>query len=300
MSASLAVQLRPETPSGTGGLGAQSVYAIAKHRPSAIFFTGRRVANAEAVIARVKADTPDVSVSFIECDLASLASVKAAAERFLAVSDRLDVLMCNAGIMAIPPGLTKDGFEIQFGTNHVGHALLIQKLLPVLLRTAAAPGADVRVINLTSQGFRMHPRGDGIRFDTLNTTQDFGMFGPWLRYGQSKLANLLYARELARRHPELTVLSIHPGLVGTDLADGISLVQRTLVKGFVSIGLGAVLSPEQGAYNQLWGAFGEKSTMVNGQMYEPMGKLTELDIIAKDDQLAARLWEWTEEMLVAY
>jgi NAD(P)-dependent dehydrogenase (short-subunit alcohol dehydrogenase family) len=250
------------------------------------------------VIERVKVTAPGVNVSFIECDLASLVSVKAAAEHFFAITDRLDVFMCNAGIMAVPLGLTKDGFEIQFGTNHIGHALLIKKLLPLLLRSATAPGADVRLIIMTSLlGVQMHPRCDGIRFDTLKTTQDFGMLGPWTRYGQSKLANLLYARELAHRHPELTVLSIHPDIASTGLQDVSGAVQRKLLKAAMSLG---ATTAEKGAYNQLWACFGDRSAMKNGQMYEPIGKLTQLDSLAKDDQLARKLWEWTEETLRTY
>lgn len=88
---------------------------------------------------------------------------------------------CNAGIMFKPPALSKDGYEATFATNHLAHALIIKQLLPALLRTAANPGADVRLINLTSEGWSGHPR-EGINFSTLQTTQN-SMFGKFTRYG---------------------------------------------------------------------------------------------------------------------
>lgn len=112
-------------------------------------------------------------------DMLSLASVKAATNKF--VHDRLDILMCNAGIMAVPPALSKDGFETQFATNHLAHAMIIQQLLPVLLRTADEPGSDVRVVCLTSLGWRGHPKG-GVLFDQVRTTME-RFFGSWIRYG---------------------------------------------------------------------------------------------------------------------
>ncbi|KAK7018676.1 short-chain alcohol dehydrogenase [Paramarasmius palmivorus] len=144
------------TTTGTAGIGKASIHLLSKHHPEHIFFSGRNVQSARSLIEEVKAQVPDVQLTFIECDLASLQSVKKAAQEFLSLSSRLDILMCNAGVMALPPGLTKDGYEIQFGTNHLGHALLIRLLLPTLLRTAET-GSDTRIINLSSQGHAGHP-----------------------------------------------------------------------------------------------------------------------------------------------
>jgi NAD(P)-dependent dehydrogenase (short-subunit alcohol dehydrogenase family) len=282
---------------GTAGLGAESVFQIAQHHPATVYFTGRSATSAQGVIDRVKAAVPDANIVFVACDLTSLASVKAAAERVLAETDRLDVLICNAGIMATPPGLTQDGYELQFGVNHLGHALLVQKLLPTLRRTAISPGGDVRIVVLTSHRFRGHPSG-GILFDTLRTTQDLGPGGPWLRYGQSKLANVLYARELARRVPELTTIAVHPGLVGTGLTGHLTGVQAFLVR-MVKVAVGS-LTLEQGAYTQLWAAFGNRLEMTSGKMYEPVGVLTTLNATAQGEELAQALWTWTEEALKEY
>lgn len=281
---------------GTAGLGEASVLHLAKHSPAKIYISGRNTQNANGVIQQVRDAGSKTAVIFVECDLASLASVKTAAESFLANESRLDVLLCNAGIMAKPPGLTRDGYEVQFGTNHLGHALLIQKLLPLLQRTAETEG-DARIVILTSMGFRMHPSG-GIVFKDLKTTQDFGAFGSWIRYGQSKLANLLYARELARRYPSITSASIHPGVVNTNLVDSLGFGNRAFV---YLTNLGKLLKPSEGAYNQLWSATTPKSQLKTGQFYEPVGVLsTKLDKVSRDDALATQLWEWTDKELAAY
>jgi NAD(P)-dependent dehydrogenase (short-subunit alcohol dehydrogenase family) len=136
--------------------------------------------------------------------------------------------MCNAGIMAKPPQLSTDGYEIQFATNHIGHALIIKTLLPVLVSTAEQPGADVRIVCNTSEGWRGHPKG-GVQFDRLRTVQQFPMLGQWIRYGQSKIANIVYARELARRYPGITSVSIHPGVIATSLVSDLGLVDRMTV-----------------------------------------------------------------------
>lgn len=173
-----------------------------------------------------------------------------------------------------------------------------QKILPVLQTTVQLPSADVRIIILTSLGFRDHPCG-GIVFKDLKTVQDFGAFGSWTRYGLSKLANILYARELARRYPAITSLSVHPGVVETDLVGSLGTANKMFV---YATQFGAkMLTSAQGAHNQLWAASAERSAVVNGQIYEPVGKFfMRLDKTSKDGQLAGRLWEWTEEELKKY
>ena len=136
-------------------------------------------------------------------DLSSLSSISSAVRTFLAQTHRLDILLCNAGIMASAPALSTSGYEIQFAVNHLAHAMTIQALLPTLLATASQPSSDVRVITLSSQGYRFHPR-PGILFDELSSHSALSRWflGPRIRYGQSKLANILYASELARRYPQ--------------------------------------------------------------------------------------------------
>ncbi|OGM49912.1 oxidoreductase [Aspergillus bombycis] len=283
--------------SGTAGLGAQSVAQLAKHSPARIYISGRNATSTKTIINKIAEAGSNTPVSFVKCDLTSLESVKKAADDILAKESRLDVLICNAGIMALPPGLTKDGYEVQFGTNHLGHALLIQKLLPLLQRTAET-GADVRVIILTSTGYQLHPSG-GIVFDDLNTTQDYGIFGSWRRYGQSKLANILYARELARRYPDITTVSVHPGVITTGLVENLGWAHRWFI---YATTFNQMVTLEEGAYNQLWTATASKDCLETGQFYMPVGVASN-DMLSKtghDDVLAGRLWEWTDEALKEY
>jgi NAD(P)-dependent dehydrogenase (short-subunit alcohol dehydrogenase family) len=280
-------------PIGTAGIGAECVVELAKHIPAQIYFTGRNAESADAVVQKVNDLGLKTPVNFIQCDLASLATVRTAAESFLASESRLDFLVCNAGIAVQPPGLTSDGYEIQFGTNHLGHALLIKKLLPTLLQTARNPSADVRLIILTSQGLLLHPAG-GIIFTRLKTTQETFLLGDWRRYGQSKLANFLYAAELARRHPEITTVAIHPGIVYTDILRNMNFFNRFMM--WLSSSFGNYLQPHEGAYSTLWALGTPKEKLQPGGYYEPVGVLStsSLDDTAKDDKLARQLWDWTE------
>jgi NAD(P)-dependent dehydrogenase (short-subunit alcohol dehydrogenase family) len=112
-------------------------------------------------------------------DLSSFSSVKSAITKF--AHNRLDILICNAGIMDVPPALSKDGFEMHFATNHLGHALLIRELLPTLLRTADEPGSDVRLVIVSSIGWQVRPSA-GILYDKVRMKQD-GLTQSWARYG---------------------------------------------------------------------------------------------------------------------
>ncbi|KAL3475714.1 hypothetical protein BJX99DRAFT_155037 [Aspergillus californicus] len=111
--------------------------------------------------------------------------------------------------------------------------------------------------------------GSGINFGDLKTTQDGGFMWSWFRYGQSKLANLIYAKELARRYPNITSVAVHPGVVGTGLVDSLSFVKRWFV---ILTNFGRFLTPDEGAYDQLWAASTDKKKLVNGGFYEPVGK----------------------------
>lgn len=198
--------------------------------------------------------------------------------------------------MAQPPGLTADGYEIQFGTNHVGHALLIKLLLPTILRTAELPNADVRIVSNTSLGFKGHPSA-GIAFKNVRTTQEYPVIGHWIRYGQSKLANILYASELARRYPSITSTSVHPGVINTGLVGDLGFLDKALV--YVT-NVGKMVTPQQGACNQLWAATADKGKVTNGEFYEPVGVPGTHDKMSNDEKLAGELWEWTQKELEGY
>jgi len=240
-----------------------------------------------------------VPITFLEIDLASFESIQACAKRFLSLTSRLDILICNAGIMALPPGLTKDGYELQFGTNFLGHALLTKLLLPTLLTTAKEPNSDVRVVFLSSIAFSVHPTG-GIVFKDLKTKQDnFLLSGSFQRYGQSKLAAILYAAELSRRYKDsgIIFLSIHPGTFNTGLIRTLGVAKRAMI--WIS-NAGNVRNEKkhgEGAWNSCWAATAKRGTLENGGYYVPVGVKGKKFRENANEKLAGELYEWTGKEL---
>lgn len=280
---------------GNAGLGKQAVLDFARHKPQQIWLGARSVAKAEAAANEIREQVPDAAITVLPLDLASFASIKSAAATVLSSASRLDILMLNAGIMAVPHGQTIDGYEIQFGTNHMGHALLTKLLLPLLTKTAAeSPTSDVRVISLSSQGHIYLSRGR-FDFNSLKNT-DAASRSTLMLYSQSKLANILWARQLAKEYPQFTVASLHPGVVNTHLADGVAApgFLKTIVKGVFKV---VLIGPEKGVKNQLWAAVAPKEGLKSGEYYEPVGISGKASEDGKDEELARKLWEWTEKEL---
>lgn len=273
---------------GNAGLGKQSVLQYARHKPSLIRLAGRSAAKGQEAIEEVNRQFPEASIRFLELDLASFDSIRKATSQVLSVSDRLDILLLNAGVMAVPPDLSQSGYEIEFGTNHMGHALLTKLLMPLLLKTAET-GADVRVVSLTSTAFKQAPK-DAFEPSRLKTTAaEMGGFG---RYSQSKLANILWARQLAKMYPQLTVVSVHPGLVQTELMDRAGDAP-VIMRAFKGVAKMMASSVEQGAKNQLWASV--SGNVKSGEYYEPVGIAGQATENAKDDKAAEKLWAWTQE-----
>lgn len=170
----------------------------------------RDVAKGAAAQASIRDRHPHAEVEVAELDLASLGSVQRFSDRWIEAGRPLDVLINNAGVMATPRRSTADGFELQFGTNHLGHFALTGRLLPALLAAS-----EPRVVTVSSQAHRM----GRMNFDDLMGEQ---RYRPWAAYGQSKLANLLFTRELQRQAAEhgtaLRALAAHPGFAATNLS----------------------------------------------------------------------------------
>jgi NAD(P)-dependent dehydrogenase (short-subunit alcohol dehydrogenase family) len=278
---------------------------LVAHNPAHIYFTGRNVSAANSLISEVKARHPSVNLTFIQMDMSSLSSVKDAISKDFK-NDRLDILMNNAGIMARPAALSVDGYEIQFATNHLGHAMLTKKLLPYLLKAAEAPGADVRVVSNTSDGYELSRSiKGGISFKELESgsMMERKLLGSWQRYGQSKLANILFTAELARRYPQITSVVIHPGVVETSLVSDLPTFHRYFTRTTCWLQGTPIIKPHEGAYNQLWCAAGaKKEELRNGGFYRPVGR-DDTDVLkgeASNAELAAKLWEWTERVLAEF
>ncbi|ETI29083.1 hypothetical protein G647_01536 [Cladophialophora carrionii CBS 160.54] len=280
---------------GNTGIGKETVLQLAKHRPRKLFLAARTQSKAEEAIADIRsAIAPKtVDIEYLPLDLSSLASVKAAAERVKERDSRLDLLILNAGIMAVPPGKTNEDFEIQLGTNHVGHALLTKLLLPTLEKTAAEQNPDVRIVVVASNGYTFAPN-----IDTILSTEKLCETGPWTRYGASKAANILFAAELALRYPSLTSVSLHPGTIQTDLYLP-NKRNSFVLRCFLSI-FGPLLfqPPQFGALTQLYLASGaKKDQLKNGGFYTPVGVLDKNNKWANEKTGAKALWEWTEDQL---
>ena len=189
------------------GLGEETTRALAAHGAS-ITMAVRDPDRGSAAAARIRAELPDAQLEIRLVDLASLQSVRDFAEDFLADHDRIDVLINNAGIMACPQGTTVDGFELQFGTNHLGHFLLTNLLMPALRN-----GAPARVVSLSSAGHRF----SDVVLDDINF--EHSEYEPWTAYGRAKTANALFAVELDRRcSPTVRAFSLHPGGIQTELS----------------------------------------------------------------------------------
>jgi NAD(P)-dependent dehydrogenase (short-subunit alcohol dehydrogenase family) len=270
------------------------VCQLAAHGTPRIFFTGRNAKTADDTIQRAKTvGSGAARLTFIPCDLTDLKSTAEAGDRIARETSRLDWVFCNAGIMAAPSGLSKDGWEIQFATNHLGHAMLVKKVLPILEQTAQG-GADVRVVFNTSLGFKF---ASTIAFDTLNTKQESAILGGFKRYGQSKLANILYPAELARRYPNITFVSVHPGVIKTGIITGLSTFNRYFTE---LTTYGSQVTVQEGAKNQLWASSIAKSDLVNGEFYEPVGKPGGHTQASKNEALRGQLYDWTEGVIAKY
>lgn len=287
------------------GLGYETLLHLAPHRPSKIYLCARSQAKYDAAMKGITATVPNAAdfVKYLELDLTSFASIRAAARKFLEQNDRLDILINNAGISVKAPALTKEGYEIHFGTNHVGHFLLTKELLPLLQSTAAKPHSDVRIVNVSSKYHLAAPKQGG--FIPEACTTDMGKYRFWLRYSQSKLANILFTIELAKRYPEITSVAIHPGTIGTKLLKSL-ISENPWVALFIWLSSERVMQPTEGALNQTWACVapvkgkpgsgvGSEKEVEQGKYYVPVAKLGKTSKFAKDEKLSRKLWEWTEK-----
>jgi NAD(P)-dependent dehydrogenase (short-subunit alcohol dehydrogenase family) len=192
-----------------GGLGLETARQLAT-RGAHVVMAVRNLKKAAAAVDEIRTSAPDASLELAALDLASQASVRAAAGQIMAAHENIDLLINNAGVMGIPEAKTADGFEMQFGVDHLGHWSLTALLLPALLRT---PGA--RIVTVTSTAHHMgravNPANPHLR----------GRYRPWRAYGQAKLANFHFGlglqRELAKAGAGTASLIAHPGLSNTDL-----------------------------------------------------------------------------------
>lgn len=264
---------------GSDGIGQYTALGLAR-KGYAITLACRNENKGSKVAEEIVAITGNPDIDLLIMDLADLNSVRRAAAEYQNQFERLDVLINNAGIFMADLEKTAQGYEKQFGVNHLGHFLLT-KLLLGMLEKAPAP----RVVNVSSH---LHYGGQ-IDFDNLRGEK--AGYNGMKAYAQSKLANVLFAREFARRYPHIACNALHPGVVRTRFANKsgglLYSLGWTLVKPFL-------ISVEQGAQNSIRAASDPALSGVTGQYFDPRKGPRYPSRTAQDPNLALRLWEWSE------
>ena len=272
------------------GIGYEAAAVLAE-RGAHVVLAVRNLDKGKDAAARTAAQSPNADVTLRELDLTSLDSIRNASNDLRAAYPRIDLLINNAGVMMTPRGTTKDGFELQFGTNHLGHFALTGQLLENVL-----PVVGSRVVTISSQGHR----GDRIRFDDLQWERGYNRT---FAYAQSKLANLLFTYELARRLAAKGVPTIavaaHPGSANTELTRNLPGLIRPAVEFVSSL---VTRSPAMGAEPTLRAA--TDPDVRNAQYYGPDGigeqrghpKLVESSAQSHNEEIQRRPWTVSEEL----
>ncbi|KAI9335267.1 hypothetical protein BDR26DRAFT_839423 [Obelidium mucronatum] len=281
---------------GNAGIGFETCLQLAKKKATVIM-ASRSEERAKAAIANIEtASGIKGNVEYLHLILNDLKQVDAASSELLSRHPKIDVLINNAGIMAAPFALSADGIEDQFATNHVGHFLLTKRLIPALQK-----GTEPRIVNLSSSYHNKAPLPEGIRFDKINDPKAMGV---WDRYGQSKLANVLFTKQLNKLYGDkIIVNSVHPGFVNTDLTRGVVANYGSWFKPVMDlVKRVSALSPQEGALTSLYAAtspeISEKG--LKDRFFWPIardGTDTDTTALGKDADLAQRLWEFTEALV---
>lgn len=288
----------------SAGLGVETARTLAAHG-AYVIGAARDLKKAERATAQVREDARNGGgLELIELDLASLKSVRAAADKLLAEGKPLDIIIANAGVMAAPFGKTVDGFETQFGTNHLGHFVFVNKIAPLLQ-------SGGRFVSLASSG---HRRSD---VDLEDPNFERGDYEPWVAYGRAKTANVLFAVEFDRRWRDRGIrgVAVHPGGIRTELGrhmqpgDMEALVDH-LNKVAASQGKAQYefKSVPQGAATSVWAGVVAPAEEVGGKYCEDcqVAELTETGMLdlstgvrpyALDGERAKALWTKSEEMV---
>lgn len=282
---------------GNNGLGKETILQLAQHHPRMIYMGARSEKRAQEAITEIETTVPGTRIEFLQVDIGSLASVKRAAGTLISQTDRLDILINNAGIMGVPPGLTEDGYEVQFGTNHMGPALLTKLLMPLLQKTADLPGSDVRIVNLSSELFKYSPKG-GLLLSQIRTP--LAELSGTARYGQSKLANLYFAQGLAKHYPKIKSTAIHPGVVRTGITNNTVASYHYFSWFFTILFRLFFVTVEKGAVPQLFAATGKAQDVKSGSFYFPGVHEYIGNALAENSMLSGELWNYTEAELADY
>ena len=262
----------------TSGLGAEACRVLSL-RGAHVLGTARTQEAANSACARL----PNKGTGYA-CDLADPKSVRACVEQIRSDGHRLDAIICNAGIMALPKLQKAHGYELQFFTNHIGHFMLVTGLLDSL-------ADDGRVVMLSSMAHAQAPKG-GIQFDNLGGEHGYNA---WANYGQSKFANLLFARELQHRFAgtKRTAYAVHPGVIHTNLARNAGVGVQAF---FTIAGPLFLKTIPQGAATEVFAAVHPKALAFAGQYLADCNAATPRKD-AEDAALARKLWSVSEQIV---
>ncbi|MFT4714539.1 MAG: NAD(P)-dependent dehydrogenase (short-subunit alcohol dehydrogenase family) [Candidatus Azotimanducaceae bacterium] len=272
------------------GLGNETMRVLAK-RGAHVIGTARTIEKATQAANEIKGH-----ITPIACELSNFASVKKCADNINALNLPIDVLLCNAGIMALPKLELANGFEQQFNTNHLGHFLLVHNLLYQVKQAEQG-----RIVMLSSLAHRMAP-STGINFDNLDGNK---YYKDWTFYGQSKLANLLTAVALSKRleGSKATANAVHPGIIRTNLSRSMGGVQGLVfnnpVSGWVAGMMMGSKTVPQGAATQCYVATASELAGVSGRYFSDSNE-ERPSRHGQDQKLADRLWEFSCETLKDY
>ncbi|MCA8906616.1 MAG: SDR family NAD(P)-dependent oxidoreductase [Rhodospirillaceae bacterium] len=288
----------------SAGLGVETARALAAHG-AAVVGTARDLAKARGAIDRAQGDAGTTgAIALEEMDLASLASVRACADRLVAAGNSFDLVIANAGVMACPKGETADGFETQFGTNHLGHFVFVNRIAGLM-----APGA--RLVVLSSAGHRFAD----VDLDDPNFAHT--PYAEFVAYGRSKTANALFAVEFDRRHRDrgIRAASVHPGGIDTELSRHMTPESRNALIARINAERPEGAAPfryktvPQGAATSLWAGVRAAADAVGGRYCEDchVARLNNEDVglslsggvrsYAQDPAHARELWAKSEEMV---
>uniref|UniRef100_A0A3Q3WK15 Uncharacterized protein n=1 Tax=Mola mola TaxID=94237 RepID=A0A3Q3WK15_MOLML len=270
---------------GNAGIGKETAVDLAG-RGARVILACRDMDRANKAAQEVRKRSGNENVVVKKLDLASLQSVRQLAKDVLASEERLDVLINNAGIMSCPKWQTEDGFEMQFGVNHLGHFLLTNCLLDLLKKSTPS-----RVVNVSSLA---HQKGQ-IHFDDINLDKEYH---PWRSYSQSKLANVLFTRELANRlkGSGVTTYSLHPGVIRTELGrhlwPTIPLWKRLMYTPLMLL----IKSPNEGAQTTIYCAVDESLQNQSGLYYSDCAPKTAAPQ-GMEDEAAKKLWDLSASLV---
>ncbi|XP_024934976.1 short-chain dehydrogenase TIC 32, chloroplastic isoform X2 [Ziziphus jujuba] len=279
------------TAGASSGIGMETARVLAL-RGVHVVMGVRNMEGGREVQATIVKENPAAKINAMELDLSSMVSVRKFAADYNSLRLPLNILINNAGIMATPFTLSKDKIELQFATNHLGHFLLTNLLLETMKKTASESNKEGRIVNVSSRRHKIsYP--EGIRFDKLNEQSGYNGFSA---YGQSKLANVLHANELARQLKEegvnLTANSLHPGAIPTNL-----LRHNSFIGGIVNtFGKLVTKNIQQGAATTCYVALHSQVKAVSGSYFAD-SNIAEASAQANDVELARKLWDFSFDLI---